>query len=87
MSTGSLLLFHLLVFFTLCNMESVQLPPLGSPAHCSTAPSTASSTSHCNRFTRLPNRGQRGGGVGGGRAAHTSKHSMKYFFKNTKKGK
>lgn len=58
---------------TLCNMESVQLPPLGSPAHCSTAPSTASNTSHCSRFTRLPKRGQRGGGVGGGRAVHTNK--------------
>lgn len=60
---------------TLCNIESVQLPPLGSPAHCSTAPSTASNTSHCSRFTRLPNREQRGGGVGGGRAAYTNKQT------------
>lgn len=66
------------ICLTLCNIESVQLPPLGSPAHCSTAPSTANNTSHCSRFTRLPNRGQSGGGVGGGRAVHTHKNKKKH---------
>ena len=57
---------------TLCSIDSDQLPPLGSTAHCSTAPSTANKTSHCRTLTRLAKRGQRGGGGGGGRAAqHT----------------
>lgn len=61
-----------LLTHTLCSMDSDQCPPLGSTAHCRTAPSMPSSTSHCRMFTRLANSGQNGGSTGGGKAAQQS---------------